>query len=80
METISKVPDKRDRFVRIVEKRVNNILLNLDSLGNCSNKRNYEYSEKDVKAIFNEIEKKVKDTKGKFEGNPSGKSYFKLEL
>lgn len=78
METNSKVPDKRDRFIRIVEKRVNNILQNLDSLGNCSNKRNYEYSGKDVKLIFNEIEKKIKETKAKFEGTPMGKSTFKL--
>ena len=78
METISKVPDKRDRFIRIVEKRVNNILQNLDSLGNCSNKRNYDYSEKDVKLIFAEIEKKVKETKSRFEGTPMGKSTFKL--
>jgi hypothetical protein len=78
MERSNKIPDKRDRFIRIVEKRVNNILQNLDSLGNCSNKRNYEYTEKDVKSIFNEIEKKVRETKGKFEGTPSGKSTFRL--
>jgi len=78
METTKKVPNKRDRFVRIVERRVNFILQNLDSLGNCSNKRNYEYSDKDVRLIFNEIEKKIKETKAKFEGTPSGKSTFKL--
>jgi|WetSurSiteA1Bulk_404760.scaffolds.fasta_scaffold00059_4 hypothetical protein len=78
METSNKIPDKRDRFIRIVEKRVNNILQNLDSLGNCSNKRNYEYTDKDVKIIFNEIERKVRETKGKFEGSPAGKSVFKL--
>jgi len=78
METNTKIPNKRERFIRIVEKRVNNILQNLDSLGNCSNKRNYEYSEKDVKLIFNEIEKKVKETKGKFEGTSYGKSSFRL--
>ncbi len=78
METSSKIPNKRDRFIRIVEKRVNNILQNLESLGNCSNKRNYEYYEKDVKVIFNEIEKKVKEIKGKFEDTSSRKSSFRL--
>lgn len=78
METNTIIPDKRDRFIRIVEKRVNNVLQNLDSLGNCSNRRNYEYSEKDVKLIFNEIEKKVREIKGKFDGTPSGKSTFHL--
>jgi hypothetical protein len=78
METTKKVPNKRNRFVRIVERRVNFILQNLDSLGNCSNKRNYEYSDKDVKLIFNEIDKKLKETKAKFDGSPIGKSTFKL--
>lgn len=78
METKKSNPEKRDRFIRIVEKRVNNILQNLDSLGNCSNKRNYEYSEKDVKVIFNEIEKKVKEIKGKFDDISSRKSSFRL--
>ena len=50
--------NNRDRFVRIVERRVNIVLNNLDSLGKCSNKKNYEYTDKDVKKIFNEIEKK----------------------
>jgi hypothetical protein len=78
METKKILSDKRDRFIRIVEKRVNNILQNLDSLGNCSNKRNYEYSEKDVKIIFNEIDRKVKEIRGKFENTSSRKSNFRL--
>lgn len=78
MDINKKAPDRRERFVRIVEKRVNNVLQNLDSLGNCSNKRNYEYSEKDVKIIFNEIEKKVKEIRGKFENTSSRKSSFRL--
>jgi hypothetical protein len=78
MDISKKAHDKRERFVRIVEKRVNNVLQNLDSLGNCSNKRNYEYSEKDVKIIFNEIEKKVKEIRGKFENTSSRRSNFRL--
>ena len=53
--------EKRDRFVRIVERRVNNIFDALDSLGKCANKRNYEYGEDDVKRIFSAIDKKIKD-------------------
>lgn len=70
---------KRDRFIRIVEKRVNMILGNLDNLGKCSNKRNYQYSEKDVKKIFSEIDKKVKEIKNKFQDHTNSKSTFKLE-
>ncbi|HUX59538.1 MAG TPA: hypothetical protein VMV77_21375 [Bacteroidales bacterium] len=78
METKINASNKRDRFIRIVEKRVNNILQNLDSLANCANKRNYEYSEKDVKIIFNEIDRKVKEIKGKFENTSSRRSNFRL--
>ena len=42
----------RERFVRIVERRVNVILNDLDSLGKCSNRKNYRYSEEDVKKIL----------------------------
>jgi len=57
----------RERFVRFVEKRVNRILDALDSLGNCSSRRNYDYSDTDVKKIFGAIEKKVKETRLMFQ-------------
>ena len=45
---------KRERFIRIVEKRVKKILNDFDILGNCSNRSNYEYTDNDVKKIFYE--------------------------
>jgi len=69
---------KRDRFVRIVESRVNKILSSLDNLGKCSNKRNYEYTENDVRKIFREIDRKVKETKLQFQGGAKTKGKFKL--
>lgn len=69
---------RRDRFTRIVERRVNHMLDNLDNLGKCSNKRNYEYSPDDVKRIFKEIERKVKEVKTMFQGEVNNKQRFKL--
>ncbi len=69
---------KRDRFVRIVESRVNKIITSLENLGKCSNKRNYEYSENDVRKIFREIDRKVKETKLQFQGGTKTKGKFKL--
>jgi len=69
----------RDRFVRIVERRVNNILNNLDSLGKCSNRKNYEYTENDIRAIFREIDSKVKEIRSLFRGNSNTRKRFKLE-
>ena len=68
----------RERFVRFVEKRVNRILDALDSLGNCSNRRNYDYSDTDVKKIFGAIEKKVKETRLMFQGTSEDRKRFTL--
>jgi hypothetical protein len=69
---------KRERFIRIVESRVNKILSTLDNLGKCSNKRNYEYSEEDVHRIFREIERKVKETRLQFQDETRNKGKFRL--
>lgn len=57
---------RRQRFKRIAGARTNKILDMLKLLGNCSNTGNYEYSENDVKKIFNAIETEVKVSKAKF--------------
>ena len=69
---------KRDRFVRIIERRVNQILDNLDNLGKCSNRRNYIYYPDDVTKLFREIERKVKETKLLFHGTSNNKKRFQL--
>jgi len=69
---------KRKRFIRIAESRVNRILTNLDNLGKCSNKRNYEYSENDVRKIFREIERKIRETKFLFENGKDKQKKFRL--
>ena len=61
--------------MRIVERRVNVILNDLESLGKCSNKRNYEYTENDVKRIFSEIDKKCKEVKAMFSGKTNNKAF-----
>lgn len=84
MEAINKKNEQiketnRDRFIRIVERRVNLILDNLESLGKCSNGKIYEYNEQDVNKIFGEIEKKTKEIKSLFSGKVSRKKTFRLE-
>ena len=69
---------KRKRFIKIAESRVNKILTNLDSLGKCSNTRNYEYTDVEVRKIFREIERKVKEVKIQFQGESRRKGRFRL--
>lgn len=59
---------KRERFVRLAEARTNKILDMMKLLGNCSSRANYDYSDADVKKIFNAIEKELKNTKARFNG------------
>lgn len=70
---------KRDRFVRVAEARTNKIIDMLQLLGNCSNKVNYEYTEDDVKQIFNAIEKEMKNQKSRFYDSEQRSEQFKLK-
>lgn len=66
MRKIEKNESQRDRFKRLAILRTNEILKRLKILGNCANRQIYEYSEKDIEAIFSAIERKVKEVKTKF--------------
>ena len=57
---------KRDRFERMVPKRVNVVLDRLRLLGNCANRVSYDYTEEDVNRIFAEIEGRVEAIKAQF--------------
>lgn len=70
--------EKRERFVRIAENRTNKILEQIRLLGNCSNKHNYEYDDKDVKKIFAVIEQELKQAKSRYSAQ-SDKEKFKLK-
>lgn len=78
MQITAKPSIKRERFIRIAESRVNKILHNLDNLNKCSNKSNYDYSEEEVRKIFREIERKVKETKLLFQDREGRQKRFKL--
>jgi len=69
---------KRERFEKVASNRVQKILDYVTLLGNCANKNNYEYTEKDVEIMFREINKVLKETKTMFdkELNKIGKSGF----
>ena len=59
--------NKRERFEKVASTRVQKIINLLDLLGNCSNKNNYDFSEKDVDLMFLEINRALKDTKNRFD-------------
>lgn len=67
---------KRERFLKVAEARTNKIISMIRLLGNCSNTNNYQYTDKEIKQIFDAIESELKSAKTKFNKN-NGKK-FKL--
>ena len=55
-----------ERFRRIASARTNKVLEALRILGNCANRQNYEYTEKEVDKIFSAIDRAVKETRALF--------------
>lgn len=71
---------KRNRFEKVASNRVSKIIGLLDLLGNCANKHNYDYSEKDVELMFREINRALKESRAQFsrQRTKSNKSIFKF--
>lgn len=58
---------KNERFKRLAESRANVIIQKIRLIGNLSNRRNYDYSKKEVDELFRAIESELKKTKKLFE-------------
>lgn len=60
------VEGRLDRFERLAQRRVSEILARIRLVGNLSDRRNYEYSEEHVRQIFDAIEAEVKASRARF--------------
>ena len=70
----------RDRFVRLVNARVNRALKDIQLIGNLSNRSNYQYTDRDVDLIFRALNDELKSCRGKFTTDAGGKlDKFSLE-
>ncbi len=67
---------KEDRFIRVAEKRVQNVLNSLRSLSQLANKKVYQWDEHQIIKIVKAIEKEIEHCKVSFE-DPDSK-IFKL--
>ncbi len=54
------IETKRDKFKRLAKLRGERVLRDLQLIQNLSNRRNYEYTDEDVKALFGTIEQELK--------------------
>jgi len=67
---------KKERFKRIAEKRVQNIIHAIRNLSGLSNKKVYEWETEQLKKIWKAIDKEIEDCKDSFK-DPESK-IFKL--
>ena len=68
---------KRERFVRVAERRTNAIMEKIRVLGNCSNRSMYEYEQTEVDKIFKAVRRALKDVESLFEQKSSKR--FRLD-
>ena len=70
---------KEERFKRVATDRAHRIINAYRVLGNCTNKKNYEYSKEQIDSMFNVLDKTLKDLKQKFllELEPEKRVFFK---
>jgi hypothetical protein len=64
---MSKKSLRRERFETVAARRTQRIIEFLDSLSNCANRSNYEYSDEDVRKMFAAIRERLKITEAAFD-------------
>lgn len=65
--------NKKANFKRIAENRTNKIIDQISLLGNLSNSSYYEYTDDQIEAIFDAIQKELDNQKAKFIKTKTGK-------
>ena len=58
--------EKRQKFVTLAERRVDNAIRSISRIGNLANRHAYEYAEIDVKKIVGTLEAEVVRVKAQF--------------
>ena len=60
---------KHNRFVKVAEKRMEVHINDFYKLGNCASRVSYDYTDDEVKAIFDELDKQVSILRERFAGH-----------
>ncbi len=68
---------KREKFVRLAERRMDEVLKKIELLGNLSNSNNYEYTQEDLQKIIKTLKRAVGDLEHTY-NSASGLQKFKL--
>lgn len=61
---------KRERFVRLAERRTTSALHTIRLIGNLANRNNYEYDEADARKIVGALSQELENIRRKFSNSP----------
>lgn len=71
--------DKREKFVRLAEQRVNRALREIRLIGNLSNRAAYSSTDEDIKKIFRALQKEMEAARARFgDGDGASDASFRL--
>lgn len=73
IQMVDRIDPKNERFVRLAEKRVNELLDRFRLVGNLADKRNYVYTDEQARLILKAIEDELRNLKAKFVASSSSK-------
>ena len=69
--------EKREKFIKHGNRRLINAVKNIKLIKNIANKNYYDYGDKDIKLIFSELDKAVKEVKNSFNEAKNKKKILK---
>jgi hypothetical protein len=69
--------DRRQKFVKLAEARVNKALNEIQLIGNLSNTSAYEFTDADVRKMFAALQKGLETAKARYsrEGEAAGREF-----
>lgn len=74
---MDKIESKREKFVRLAENRMNNVLKQIELLSNLSNTRAYEYEQCDIDLMIKTLKNAINELEHTFKKDKKVKK-FKL--
>ena len=79
LKVVESIESKRDKFIRLAERRTSVALRAIKLIGNLSNKNNYDYTDADAKKIVGALTRELDELRRRFE-SPSGRSVQDFKL
>lgn len=69
----------REKFIRLANKRVNRAIKVLQLIGNLSSRSNYDYTEEDVRKIFDALKSELQSCEQRFQAGSKESGAFRLD-